>query len=301
MFPILSLMGFVKSTLTVQNMQPVHERCHVNWVSHGQQLEKFCFAFYTGTPTRFRLCSNWNTMICSNIWILPFGFWHEWKWMTCGQKIFCGLTRCTLYWKVQWIRRTVKYRVQLPRVVHQRSRHSEYVTVWCEFTSTFIFGPSSLKELHQRDLSGVPWRLQVTKTSLCFLWFLRCKNVIILGPLLLCRVGYHCISFAKFNVTLLRGTFTDERIISRCFPNPWPARSPDLNPCEFWLWGYLKDRVYQGPVRSLVDLRTSIQRHVTQIPREPLRATVDDAILRMQHGFSGVYGRNYWLHIENIL
>ena len=28
------------------------------WVSHGQQLEKFYATFYTGTPTRFRLCSN---------------------------------------------------------------------------------------------------------------------------------------------------------------------------------------------------------------------------------------------------
>ncbi len=24
----------------------------------------------------------------------------------------------------------------------------------------------------------------------------------------------------------------------------WPPRSPDLNPCDFFLWGYLKDRVY---------------------------------------------------------
>ena len=34
---------------------------------------------------------------------------------------------------------------------------------------------------------------------------------------------------------LLRETFTDERIISRSFSDPWPARSPDLNPCDFWL------------------------------------------------------------------
>ena len=45
---------------------------------------------------------------------------------------------------------------------------------------------------------------------------------------------------------LLRETFTDEHIIFRSFPNPWPARSPDLNPCDFWLWGYLKDCVYRG-------------------------------------------------------
>ena len=47
---------------------------------------------------------------------------------------------------------------------------------------------------------------------------------------------------------LLRETFTEEHIISESFPNPWRARSPDLNPCNVWLWGYLKDRVYQGHV-----------------------------------------------------
>ena len=58
----------------------------------------------------------------------------------------------------------------------------------------------------------------------------------------------------------------------------------------------MKDCVYQGHVRSLVDLKTSIQRRVARIPRELLRATIHHAILLMQHlvEASGV-------HIENIL
>ena len=24
---------------------------------------------------------------------------------------------------------------------------------------------------------------------------------------------------------------------------PWPARSPDLTPCDYFLWGYVKDKV----------------------------------------------------------
>ena len=74
---------------------------------------------------------------------------------------------------------------------------------------------------------------------------------------------------------LIREPLTDERIISRNFPNHWPARSPDLNPCDFWLWGYLKDPLYQEHVRSQVDLKTSIQRYIAQIPRELLRTTID--------------------------
>ena len=67
------------------------------------------------------------------------------------------------------------------------------------------------------------------------------------------------------------------------FTNPSPARSPDLNPCDFWLRGYFKDRVYQGYIRSLVGLKTGMQRYVPEIPRELLLATIDHAILRIRH------------------
>ncbi|GBL93848.1 hypothetical protein AVEN_153614-1 [Araneus ventricosus] len=45
---------------------------------------------------------------------------------------------------------------------------------------------------------------------------------------------------------LLRAHSGDVRVISRSFLTAWPPRSPDLNPCDFWLWGFLKDRVYGG-------------------------------------------------------
>ncbi|GFX99874.1 uncharacterized protein TNCV_259111 [Trichonephila clavipes] len=39
---------------------------------------------------------------------------------------------------------------------------------------------------------------------------------------------------------VLKHHFTEERVISRQFRHLWPPRSPDLNPCDFWLWGHLK-------------------------------------------------------------
>jgi hypothetical protein len=32
-----------------------------------------------------------------------------------------------------------------------------------------------------------------------------------------------------------------DRVVSRGL---WPPQSPDLNPCDFYLWGKLKDKVY---------------------------------------------------------
>jgi hypothetical protein len=35
------------------------------------------------------------------------------------------------------------------------------------------------------------------------------------------------------------------RVISQRGNIEWPARSPDLNACDFFLWGYLKSKVYE--------------------------------------------------------
>ncbi|KAJ4433897.1 hypothetical protein ANN_16210 [Periplaneta americana] len=54
----------------------------------------------------------------------------------------------------------------------------------------------------------------------------------------------------------LIASFFDDRIISR---NLWPPRSPDLTMLDFFLWGYLKDRVYATRPQTLDDLK-----HITQ-------------------------------------
>jgi hypothetical protein len=41
---------------------------------------------------------------------------------------------------------------------------------------------------------------------------------------------------------------------------PWPPRSPDLTPCDFFLWGYIKDHVYVHPMPR--DLPQLLQRVV---------------------------------------
>ncbi|GBL93632.1 hypothetical protein AVEN_25629-1 [Araneus ventricosus] len=38
----------------------------------------------------------------------------------------------------------------------------------------------------------------------------------------------------------------------------WPPRSPDLNPLDFFLWGYIKQRVYATPPSTLQELRNRI-------------------------------------------
>lgn len=66
---------------------------------------------------------------------------------------------------------------------------------------------------------------------------------------------------------------------TRAHPSPaaWPPRSPDLTPCDFWLWGYMKGRIFntdQRP-RTLDELRTAIVEVADQLRQDrPMRERV---------------------------
>jgi len=55
------------------------------------------------------------------------------------------------------------------------------------------------------------------------------------------------------------------RVISQRGSIEWPARSPDLNACNFFLWGYLKSKVYEKKPRTAVDLKQNIRDEVAAI------------------------------------
>ena len=52
----------------------------------------------------------------------------------------------------------------------------------------------------------------------------------------------------------------NNRVIAMNHPVEWPPRSPDLTPCHFFLWGYLKSKVYTSPPQNINDLRARIIR-----------------------------------------
>jgi hypothetical protein len=47
--------------------------------------------------------------------------------------------------------------------------------------------------------------------------------------------------------------------------------SPDLNSCDFFLWGYLKAQVYQHRPQILEGLKEAITQEVAAIPSEMTR------------------------------
>lgn len=55
------------------------------------------------------------------------------------------------------------------------------------------------------------------------------------------------------------------RWIGRGSEVPWPARSPDLNPLDFYFWGYIKSLVYKDIINSQEQLWEKIQESVNII------------------------------------
>lgn len=63
--------------------------------------------------------------------------------------------------------------------------------------------------------------------------------------------------FSRAAREVLENAFPN-RWIGRGGPVPWPPRSPDLTPLDFFLWGHMKSLIYETPVESENDLLARI-------------------------------------------
>lgn len=182
-----------------------------------------------------------------------------------------------------------------PNISQPLPLHSPKVTVWCGFTAEFVVGPYFFEEVTPAG----PVTCTVNSNRYKFLL----SSYVI--PALQQRQCLDSTVFMQDGATphiatqvkdLLQRTFGNDRIISRNFPTAWPARSPDLNPCDFWLWGYLKNTVYCGGVTNLADLKARIVHQIHSIQPDTLRSVVEHAVSRFQ-----LVAEHGGQHIENLL
>ena len=80
-------------------------------------------------------------------------------------------------------------------------------------------------------------------------------------------------------MALLREIFGD-RIILRFSDFNWPPRSSDLTAADFFLWGYLKGKVYANKSRTIQELKANIRKEVRALRPEILRKVMENALER---------------------
>lgn len=86
------------------------------------------------------------------------------------------------------------------------------------------------------------------------------------------------------------------RWIGRGGPIRWAPRSPDLTPLDFYLWGHLKNIIYQSPIKDLNELRTRIESEIQSISKETLSNVFTNVAKRMHLCIQNDGG-----HFENFL
>ena len=74
------------------------------------------------------------------------------------------------------------------------------------------------------------------------------------------------------NIWFLDATFPN-RWIGRDGPTPWPTRSPDINPLDFFLLQYVKDKVFSTPVPNITNLKARITDAFATITEDMLENT----------------------------
>jgi transposase len=162
---------------------------------------------------------------------------------------------------------------QNPHRLHSRPLFSPRITVWCGFTSNFILGPYFFEE--QRANGTVH---TVTVTGARYLDLLQTFIIPQLQQLqVLQETTFQHDGAPPHNTIAVRRFLAEHfgnRIISRNFDFPWPARSPDLNPCDFWLWGFLKSKVYAPAPATLNELKERITDCIAHINIDILRNVV---------------------------
>ena len=75
--------------------------------------------------------------------------------------------------------------------------------------------------------------------------------------------------------------FPDRPISRGCDPQ-WSPHSPDMNPPDFYMWGYLKERVYGNNPRTIPDLKAAITAAVSAIPKEECGRVIENLAHRIQ-------------------
>jgi hypothetical protein len=76
-------------------------------------------------------------------------------------------------------------------------------------------------------------------------------------------------------MTVLKEMFP-ARVISQRGNIKWPARSPDINACDYFLWRYLKSTGYKKYPRTTKDLKQNIREEVASVPPTMLQQVMQN-------------------------
>jgi hypothetical protein len=120
-----------------------------------------------------------------------------------------------------------------PHDIYQKPLHSDKVIVWCGVASFGVIGPYFFE-----DEAGRAVAVNSARCTEMLRTFLKPKlqRLVVENQTLWFQKDGETVHTARTAMRILNETFP-ARVISRRGNIEWPARSPDLNACDFFLWG----------------------------------------------------------------
>ena len=178
-----------------------------------------------------------------------------------------------------------------PTFVSQRPLHSPKVTAWAALSSLGIIGPFFFENEHglAENVNQDNYRKIVKR----FITTLKRKRVDMDEQWFQQDGATPHAAIATIN--MLQDTFQD-RLISRRTAVNWAAHSPDLNPLDFFLWGYLKNTIYAERHVTLVELKEAITDGIRQITQDICKAVIAHFVKRVE-----ICSRMEGRHFEHLL
>ncbi len=165
----------------------------------------------------------------------------------------------------------VYYAVENPHIVITKEMNAPGITVWAGIWSEDVIGPFFFND---------------TVTVNSYLEMLN-KEIV---PTIARRMNLKEIHYmhdgapahyAQSVRHFLDKTFPN-RWMGRRGPIDWPARSPDLTPTDFFLWGVIKDRVYARKPQNVQALKDVIVTEIQSLPVESCRKACQSVPHRLQ-------------------
>lgn len=144
---------------------------------------------------------------------------------------------------------------------HQKPLHCQKVTVWAAISAKGLIGPYLFE-----NSRGHAVTVNTDRYVEMLQEFLR--------PTLAGLQEYNSLTWFQQDGATCHTSNASMQVVQAMFPGKviskrgnieWPPRSPDLSPPDFFLWGFLKNKVYSNKPRTITALKENIRAEMAAI------------------------------------
>ena len=167
---------------------------------------------------------------------------------------------------------------QAPNEILQRPLHSVKCTAWVAISKHGIIGPFWFEDADEKAATVTKERYIVVLNKF---WRALGKRRDINRDVQWFQQDGATPHTANITMEWLDHRFPD-RLISRRREPEWSPHSPDLNPPDFYLWGFLKDHVYEKRPQSIAELKVAISQKIRAIRKDECVRVIDNFARRLQ-------------------